>query len=362
MNTGNSVTPPRITPFRGDVQAGVQLHGLDSGLRRNDGSRWRVAASFLLALALGALLSPAWAAPALERLLPVGSVAAPPPLDPLAAAWTEVPAVTVPLHPQATTAGGPDGFSRAYPEGHKSPLLLEARVLRGGGKLALRLAWPDATTDLADPRATDRFADAAAVQFAPAAMEAKAALPYVGMGEPGRPVRVWLWRAGRPAELLSARGFGSLAKEANPAPEAQARRTTTGWAVVLRGEAGNAAAVAFATWDGAEDGRAGRKRLSAWRALDSPDAALTEEARVGGDAKRGERLYAAHGCAACHAIGAGLAPDLSHAGGIHWPGYLRRALREPAAFLVPGYAAIMPAASLPPEELEDLVAYLMTLK
>jgi len=357
MNTGNSVTPPRITPFRGDVQAGVQLHGLDSGLRRNDGSRWRVAASFLLALALGALLSPVWAAPALERLLPVGSVAAPPPLDPLAAAWTEVPAVTVPLYPQATA---PDGFSRAYPEGHKSPLLLEARVLRGGGKLALRLAWPDAAADLADAKATDRFADAAAVQFAPVG----ATLPYIGMGEPGRAVRVWLWRAGRPAEGLTAQGFGSLTKEANPAPEAQARRTATGWVMVLRGEesADRPAAVAFATWDGAEDGRAGRKRLSAWRALGSTDAALTEEARLGGDPLRGKRLYAEQGCAACHAPGAGLGPDLAHAGGIHWPGYLRRALREPAAFLVPGYAAIMPALSLPPEDLEDLVAYLMTLK
>jgi len=315
------------------------------------------------------LAVPAWAAA--EWTIRVGESAGPPPLDPLAAAWTGAPAVAVPLYPQATTAGGPDTVAPA-PRRRlfqstglgAAPLNLEARVLRGGGKLALHLAWPDATADLADPRATDRFADAAAVQFAPAAMEAKAALPYIGMGEPGRPVRVWLWRAGRPAESLAAQGFGSLTKEAGPAPEAQARRTATGWVVVLRGEesANRPAAVAFATWDGAEDGRAGRKRLSAWRALGSPDAALTEEARLGGDPVRGERLYAEHGCAACHAVGAGLAPDLAHAGGIHWPGYLRRALREPAAFLVPGYAAIMPAASLPPEELEDLVAYLMTLK
>jgi DMSO reductase family type II enzyme heme b subunit len=344
MKPVDSVTP---------AQAGVQLRGLDSGLRRNDGSRWMAATVFLLAL-----LSPAWAAPALDRLLPVGRVEAPPPLDPLDAVWASAPVASVPLYPQATTPGGPGG----------SVLTLQARVLRGGGKLALRLAWPDTTADLAKPKATDRFADAAAVQFAPAATEARAVLPYVGMGESGRAVRVWFWRAGRPAEGLTAQGFGSLSPQPNESIEAQARRTATGWVVVLRGELNatdmDAGAVAFAAWDGAEEGRAGRKRLSAWQALTGavPDARLLEEARVAGDPARGARLYAEHGCAACHAPGAGLGPDLSHAGGIHWPGYLRRAIREPAAFLVPGYAAIMPAPPLRPEETEDLVAYLLTLR
>ncbi|MDP2787425.1 MAG: ethylbenzene dehydrogenase-related protein [Pseudomonadota bacterium] len=324
-----------------------------------------------------ALLSPAWAAPTLERVLPVGLVEAPPSLDPLDAAWSGAPVASVSLYPQATAPGGPGGATRT----------LEARVLRGGGKLALRLAWPDATADLADAKATDRFADAAAVQFAPAA----GTLPYVGMGEPGHPVRVWFWRAGQPAQGLTAQGFGSLSRQPGEAVEAQSRRTATGWAVVLRGaeSADRPAAVAFAAWDGAEDGRAGRKRLSAWRALAKPDARLLEEMRTTGDPARGARLYAEHGCAACHrgdspharnsgslppegaqspawggpapGMGAGLGPDLTHAGGIHWPGYLRRAIREPAAFLVPGYAAIMPVLPLRPEETEALVAYLMTL-
>lgn len=296
-------------------------------------------------------IAPASAAPALERLLPVGPIEAPPPLDPLDAAWTVAPVASVPLYPQVTTPGGPVGGT----------LTLEARALRGGGKLALRLVWPDATEDLSDVQSTHRFADAAAVQFAPPA----GTLPYVGMGEPDRPVRIWLWRAGQPAEGLTAQGFGSLTRQPDESIEAQARRTATGWAVVLRGELA-AGAIAFAAWDGAEDGRAGRKRLSAWRALAgaAPDARLLEEARVAGDPARGARLYAEHGCAACHTpsvAGVGLGPDLSHAGGIHRPGYLRHAIREPAAFLVPGYAAIMPALPLRPEETEDLVAYLLTL-
>lgn len=45
------------------------------------------------------------------------------------------------------------------------------------------MAWPDATEDRVDAKAAHHFADAVAVQFAPKG----ATLPYVGMGEPGRP-------------------------------------------------------------------------------------------------------------------------------------------------------------------------------
>lgn len=304
----------------------------------------RIAALLLCMLVLPA----AWAAPEMERVLPTGQTAGTPPLDPADPAWARAPVARVALYPQSTARGGPGG----------GVLEMEARVLQGNGRLALRLAWPDATADAADAVATHSFADAVAVQFAALG----SALPYVGMGEPERPVRIWFWRAGRPAELLSARGFGSLAKQDGAAPEAQSRHTGTGWEVVLRGEAGASIAAALAAWDGAENGRAGRKRLSTWRALGSLDAALKEELRLGGDPARGERLYVEHGCAACHAPGGALGPGLAHAGGIHRPGYLRRAILEPAAFLVPGYAAIMPALPLKPEEVEDLVAYLMTLR
>ena len=295
-----------------------------------------------------------------------------PPLDPADPAWNQAPAMRVTLYPQATTPGGPSG----------APTSMEARMLRDGGRLAVRMAWPDATEDRVEAKSTHRFADAVAVQFAPQGET----LPYVGMGEPGRPVNLWFWRAGGEAttptlpavaaprggapaalgqpggggtENLSAQGFGGLEKTAGPAPEARATRTATGWTVVLRGEPRPFAAVAFAAWDGAEDGRAGGKRLSAWQALTAEAKGVTAH---GGDAARGARLYAEHGCTACHAPGSTLGPDLSHAGGIHAAAYLRRSLREPAAFLVPGYPAIMPALDLKPEDVEDLVAHLLTLR
>lgn len=276
-----------------------------------------------------------------------------PPLDPADPAWAQAPAAHVLLYPQATAPDGPGG----------APLPLEARVLRGGGQLAVRLAWADATENLANPRATDRFADAVAVEFAPPGKT----LPYVGMGEPKKPVTLWLWRAGGNAERLAARGFGSLARQVGPLPDARARRSAEGWEIVLRGRPDGApAALAFAAWDGADNGRAGRKYLSTWQAL-APSggalpAALREEARLGGDAARGARLFSERGCVGCHAPSVHVGPDLAYAGGIHWPGYLRRAVREPGAFLVPGYPAIMPALDLRPEEVEDLVAHLMSLR
>lgn len=298
-------------------------------------------------------VAPSWSATEGGRTIRVAEHAGVPPLDPADLAWKRASATRVALYPQATAPGGPGGAIQP----------VEARALRGAGRLAVRLAWTDAHENSADPRATHRFADAVAVQFAPAGKT----LPYVGMGEPGQPVQIWFWRAGQPAQRLAGQGFGSLARSPGAAPEARARRTADGWEVVLRGEAGArpGAAIAFAAWDGDEDGRAGRKRLSAWQALDirggpSPTA-LGAEARSSGDPSRGARLYTEHGCVACHAPAVGLGPSLAHAGGIHWPGYLRRAILEPAAFHVPGYATAMPALPLQADEVEDLVAYLVSL-
>jgi len=299
------------------------------------------------------LIVPPWSAAESGRTIRVVEQAGAPPLDPTDLAWTRAPATSVALYPQATAPGGPGG----------AVLPLEARALHGAGRLAVRLAWTDAHENSADPLATHRFADAVAVQFAPAGKT----LPYVGMGEPGQPVQIWFWRAGQPAQRLAAQGFGSLARSPGAAPEMRARRTAGGWEVVLRSEADTrlGTAIAFAAWDGAEAGRAGRKRLSAWQALDirggpSPTA-LGAEAVSSGDPVRGARLYAEHGCVSCHAPDVGLGPSLVHAGGIHWPGYLRRAILEPAAFRVPGYASAMPALPLHMDEVEDLVAYLMSL-
>lgn len=300
------------------------------------------------------------------------AAAAQPLLDPADPAWDRAPVIRVMLYPQS-------GIAPGLAPG--APLPLEVRAVARGRSLALRLAWEDATEDRRGDTATDRFADAAAVQFS-----SGPGLPYVGMGEPDRPVALWHWRAGETAQSLTARGFGTLEKAPGPAPSSQVRRTERGWALVLSGPlppgAGNPAALAFALWDGAGQGRAGQKRLSAWQLLGLPGgtqqkrlAQLAAEDRVSGDPARGRQLFDAKGCAGCHRVsgnGPALAgPSLEHAGGQHWPGYLRRAIKAPSAFIVPGYgvigadgkrASLMPAIALGEQETEDLVAWLGTLK
>ncbi len=49
--------------------------------------------------------------------------------------------------------------------------------------------------------------------------------------------------------------------------------------------------------------------------------------------------------------------------GLDGPAYVRQSIREPQAFVVPGYApsdnALMPALPLSPAEIDALVAYLL---
>ena len=95
-----------------------------------------------------------------------------------------------------------------------------------------------------------------------------------------------------------------------------------------------------------------------------------------GDPARGARLAQERGCAGCHRLPGGApvatGPDLRLVGAQHWPGYLRRAVAEPSAFVVPGrtYAvpagdkrlSIMPNLKWIPHELDDIVAYLAGLR
>jgi mono/diheme cytochrome c family protein len=141
--------------------------------------------------------------------------------------------------------------------------------------------------------------------------------------------------------------------------------------------------VALAVWSGAAGERAGAKRVSAWRALRleagggplAPAAAPTP--RLPGDARRGRRLMAEKGCAACHVFPGNPArptvgPDLTYAGGIHTPGYLLDSLTQPSKVVVPGpgyftvsdgrRTSVMPPFPGSEQELRDLVAFLRSLR
>lgn len=306
------------------------------------------------------------------RVMEAGKAADMPPLSPGDPAWGATPAVLLRLYPQRSVSPGLD-------EG--GPATLRVQALAGRGHLALRLAWKDKNEDGIDPRRTDRFADAVAVQL-PA--RPGRLLPYIGMGEPGNPATLWFWRAGGGPELLAAKGFGTLAPLAGDAPETDVVYSGGEWVVVLRSRlptnTGSPLPIAFAVWDGAVQGRDGRKWMSAWQVLRLPGVAddraklraFAAEAFSIGNPMRGEKLAAERGCTACHRLPEGPAfdtgPALLNAGGIHWPGYLRRAILQPSSFVVPGKGYSVNGISLMPEqewrggEVEDLVAYLATLR
>jgi NitT/TauT family transport system substrate-binding protein len=101
--------------------------------------------------------------------------------------------------------------------------------------------------------------------------------------------------------------------------------------------------------------------------------AITPQSMYPGDAANGAALFAAQGCIGCHntyappIVGPSMNGITSHAftrvDGLSAEDYLRQAIVEPGAFVVDGYSDMMPPfANLSDQELNDLVAYLMTFK
>ena len=377
-------------------------------------------AALVLAAAAGAAAAPPAVPPALSpETLEVGTLPAPLPADPAAAAWGALPALEVLAAPQRSIRLNDREANAALASAH--PRRLAVRAATDGESLALVVDWPDATEDRSAPDATDRYGDAVALQL-PLRFGAGVRLPYVGMGDGAQPVALFLARAsaGGPASTREAvgTGFGTpVRRDLGPLRVAMARRDG-GWrAVLVRPLAAGGLDLraglvpfALATWDGSGKERGGNKALTGWRYLHLPafplDAAYAAEQAWGrgparpGDAARGRALFDG-ACTACHATAAdrgaapGLAPDLSEIGLIASPAYLRDSVRTPSAVLVPspnphqhqdraakdprapwpadeGYAwsvreadgretSAMPASELTDGELSDLVAYLMTL-
>lgn len=91
---------------------------------------------------------------------------------------------------------------------------------------------------------------------------------------------------------------------------------------------------------------------------------------------RGRQVYRSLGCASCHEpnlFGQRLGSPLEHVGtvaetrrpSLSAAEYLREAILDPGAYLVPGYQDSMPrdlGRDLSPTDLEALVTYLLSLK
>ena len=109
--------------------------------------------------------------------------------------------------------------------------------------------------------------------------------------------------------------------------------------------------------------------------VDREDAPETEPvAKVpvasGGDADAGENLFTS--CSACHStddnkvVGPGLAGVYDRAGSrtsLDADAYIEQSIREPGAFVVDGYPAVMPSFDyFSADDVDNLIAYLKTLE
>lgn len=105
-----------------------------------------------------------------------------------------------------------------------------------------------------------------------------------------------------------------------------------------------------------------------------PTRAATQPTSGGGDAKKGQELFAAKGCNGCHAttdakiVGPGMAGLKDRAGtrvaGMSADAYIEQSIRDPNAFVVPDYPAnvmLTIFANLTADEMLNLIAYLKTL-
>lgn len=312
-------------------------------------------------------------------------VSAPLPLDPDDAAWQAAPATTVRVYPQNTMH---------LPGETAEAGTVTVRALYSAQELAMRFEWSDVSAENA--RGVGTFADAAAVQW-PVQYGPGVRLPYIGMGNPGEPVTLWLWRADGTAETLAAEGFGSLTAQASDGIQAKGAWKDGRWRVVFRRKlaAGGEycvrvdsakqglVPVAVAVWNGAQAQRNGAKQLSAWQVLRFEKGAADEPyarqlvSSVTGDPATGKRLMAEKGCAACHVYPGNPAqptvgPNLSYAGGIHRADYLLESIAEPSKVVVPGkgYSMVQDgkrASFMPPfqgteQEQRDIAAFLQTLR
>lgn len=115
--------------------------------------------------------------------IPVARVATLPD-HPDAGTWAKAPAVRLHLMPLWWRQDRPEE--------------IVVRAVHDGLEIAIQLLWWDATHDATAMRPQD-FRDAVAIELSPSPDP-----PFFAMGEPGRPVSIWMWKAERQADLEPA--------------------------------------------------------------------------------------------------------------------------------------------------------------
>jgi mono/diheme cytochrome c family protein len=105
-----------------------------------------------------------------------------------------------------------------------------------------------------------------------------------------------------------------------------------------------------------------------------PQRPTEDVAQLSPEEQAGSRIFTGKGgCVGCHNAGSGggtTGPNLSHIGtdgatrkpGMDASAYIHESMLDPQAYIVAGYAAVMPSfrGTLTEEEINSVVAYLLT--
>jgi complex iron-sulfur molybdoenzyme family reductase subunit gamma len=304
--------------------------------------------------------------------------------------WQKVKTDEVIIYPQ-TALSMNDADALKLNADNKAKIL-HVKSVNDGQSVAFWVQWKDTTKSVQEGLSSTAYADGFAMQFS----TVKDKLPYIGMGNEGRPVIVHLQKAtgvtfepnnngdvyhqvnasnqnafGKELKVLKkevaqqaitdyqrvfiSEGFRSLTQlRDNSEPSVMQMRYAKGvWtALLVRGlksehlNLEGTFPVAFAVWDGEAKNRDGVKRLSAWVGVnvDGTKKALALLDEVSGDVKNGEKVVMEN-CSVCHQYKAVknapdfMAPNLSNIGGYGNASYIKESIVDPSAVAVPGYNA-----------------------
>lgn len=270
-------------------------------------------------------------------------------------AWAKAAPLTVTFYRQRTVRLR-DKKVNAKLDQELGPRTAQVKALYSKSKLGVQISWTDDTPDQLDKRYFDAFGDAAAIEI-PQRFGAGESLPYIGMGDIDHPVVVAIQRAHKDAShnrQFVAAGFGSL----TPIPsntamqmtyDAEAKRWHAVFVRPLKDHnldlKTGLVPVGLAIWEGGVHERGGNKALAPWRFIrlgkfKLDEAYLSyvswgEDGAPIGDAKKGETIAKTQ-CIACHrfadqkAAPVGIAPGLENIGGYALARYLEESIKEPS--------------------------------
>lgn len=233
------------------------------------------------------------------------------------------------------------------------PIDAEVGVVYNQKDIGIIIKWKDDTKSIQPDRTTNKFGDGVSVEF-PTVYGKGKTLAYIGMGDSNHPVMVYLKKAieGRDyKKTFISEGFGTMTEVQEKYNfTMKYDDSKKEWIAILVKPLktqdltlSGLVPVAFAVWDGDSLNRDGNKMISNWKFVKLGKAQLDQSylkyISYGygeiGNPQRGKELMIQNGCNGCHRFDdqtsapEGLAPNLSKIGGYSNPAYLKESIINP---------------------------------